>query len=70
MPLLIANILYLLLFIVELKPSSEMDMSDVQKNLRVLYEYNGMLREKLVAAQSLLNALATKSSSPVTESKT
>ncbi|XP_041020599.1 uncharacterized protein LOC121262267 isoform X1 [Juglans microcarpa x Juglans regia] len=56
--------------ILELKPSSEMDMSDVHENLRSLYEYNVMLREKLVATQSLLNVLAMKSSSPVTENKT
>ncbi|KAG6645354.1 hypothetical protein I3843_08G112400 [Carya illinoinensis] len=56
--------------ILELKPSSEMDMSDVHENLRSLYEYNVMLREKLAATQSLLHVLATKSSSPVTENIT
>ena len=47
-----------------------MEISDIQKNLRSLYEYNVMLREKLVAAQLLLHALAKKSASPITESKT
>ncbi|KAB2629971.1 hypothetical protein D8674_007490 [Pyrus ussuriensis x Pyrus communis] len=46
----------------ELKDASEMDMSDVQKNLRSLHEYNVLLREKLVATQSLFHSLATKSS--------
>ncbi|KAL5538696.1 hypothetical protein UlMin_044464 [Ulmus minor] len=48
----------------ELKDGSEMDMSDIQKNLKSLYEYNFMLREKFLATQSLLNELATKSLSP------
>lgn len=56
--------------VAEFKAGSEMDMSDIQKNLTSLYEYNVMLREKLLAAQSSLHALATKSSSPVTHSKT
>ncbi|XP_009337983.2 uncharacterized protein LOC103930381 [Pyrus x bretschneideri] len=54
----------------ELKDASEMDMSDVQKSLRSLHEYNVTLREQLVAAQSLLHSLATKSSFSVTESQT
>ncbi|XP_028957371.2 uncharacterized protein [Malus domestica] len=54
----------------ELKDASEMDMSDVQKSLRSLHEYNVMLREKLVAAQSLFHSSATKSSSSVTETQT
>ena len=52
----------LFLFAAELKDPAEMDMSDVQKNLRSLYEYNVLLREKLVEAQSLFHSLATKSS--------
>ncbi|XP_062109639.1 uncharacterized protein LOC133821213 isoform X2 [Humulus lupulus] len=44
----------------ELKDSSEMDMSDVQKNLKCLYEYNVMLREKFLSVQSMLLELATK----------
>lgn len=39
-----------------------MDMADVQKNLKSLYEYNVMLREKFVGIQSVLNELAAKSS--------
>ncbi|RVX07387.1 hypothetical protein CK203_022539 [Vitis vinifera] len=31
------------------KPGTEIDMSDIQKNLQNLYEYNVMLREKLLA---------------------
>ena len=54
----------LLLSTTELKDVSEMDMSDVQKNLKSLYEYNVMLREKFVAVQSVLHELATKPSSP------
>uniref|UniRef100_A0A7N2QY07 Uncharacterized protein n=1 Tax=Quercus lobata TaxID=97700 RepID=A0A7N2QY07_QUELO len=54
----------------ELEAGSEMEISDIQKNLRSLYEYNVMLREKLVAAQLLLHALAKKSASPITESNT
>ncbi|KAF3452437.1 hypothetical protein FNV43_RR02870 [Rhamnella rubrinervis] len=44
----------------ELKDGSEMDMCDVQKNLKSLYEYNVMLREKFIAAQALLHDLASK----------
>ncbi|ONI05154.1 hypothetical protein PRUPE_6G359100 [Prunus persica] len=54
----------------ELKDASEMDMSDVQKNLRSLYEYNVMLREKLIATQSLFHSLPTNSASSVTEGET
>ncbi|XP_021818393.1 uncharacterized protein LOC110760437 [Prunus avium] len=54
----------------ELKDASEMDMSDVQKNLRSLYEYNVMLREKLIATQSLFHSLPTNSSSSVIEGET
>ncbi|XP_024030979.1 uncharacterized protein LOC21398216 [Morus notabilis] len=46
----------------EFKDVPEMDMSDVQKNLKSLYEYNVMLREKFVGIQSVLNELAAKSS--------
>lgn len=46
---------------VECKNGSEMDMSDVQKNLKNLYEYNAMLRERLLAAQSLLHSSQIKS---------
>ncbi|KAI9156871.1 hypothetical protein LWI28_013495 [Acer negundo] len=52
-----------------LKPESEVEMSDIQKNFQRLYDYNVMLRENLVAAQSSLHALAAKSSSPAPESQ-
>ncbi|PQQ14841.1 uncharacterized protein Pyn_39539 [Prunus yedoensis var. nudiflora] len=54
----------------ELKDASEMDMSDVQKNLRSLYEYNVMLREKLIATRSLFHSLPANSSSSVTAGQT
>ncbi|KAL6278959.1 hypothetical protein ACE6H2_022560 [Prunus campanulata] len=54
----------------DLKDASEMDMSDVQKNLRSLYEYNVMLREKLIATQSLFHSSPTNSSSSVTAGQT
>lgn len=40
--------------------SSSVDGSDIKKNLENLYEYNAMLREKLVNTQSMLNALTMK----------
>lgn len=49
----------------ECKGGSEMDMSDVKKNLENLYEYNAMLREKLLAAQSLLHSSSSQHSSQV-----
>ncbi|GLT95485.1 hypothetical protein SLE2022_131650 [Rubroshorea leprosula] len=52
----------------ELKDDSEVEMSDIKKNFQRLYEYNVMLREKFVATQSLLHALAATSLSPATES--
>ncbi|KAK9673436.1 hypothetical protein RND81_12G167800 [Saponaria officinalis] len=47
----------------EYNGSSPVDMSDIQKNLQNLYEYNAMLREKLVDTQSMLRTLTTKNSS-------
>ncbi|KAA8533439.1 hypothetical protein F0562_031127 [Nyssa sinensis] len=44
----------------EFKAGSEINMSDIQKNLQDLYEYNAMLRNKLVSAQSLLHALSNE----------
>ncbi|GMH07650.1 hypothetical protein Nepgr_009490 [Nepenthes gracilis] len=44
----------------EFKSGSSMDMSDIRKNIQDLYEYNAMLREKLVAAQSTLDGLTTR----------
>lgn len=37
-------------------------MTNLQKDLQNLYEYNMMLREKLIAAQSMLHSLAIKES--------
>ncbi|KAJ4968489.1 hypothetical protein NE237_015190 [Protea cynaroides] len=45
----------------EFKSSSGVDISDVQRNLQNLYEYNVLLREKFVAAQSMLQDLAANS---------
>ena len=64
------NTVHVLCYFTEFEAGSEMEISDIQKNLRNLCEYNVMLREKLVAAQLLLHALAKKSASPITESKT
>ncbi|TKY65369.1 monocopper oxidase protein SKU5 [Spatholobus suberectus] len=52
----------------EMKGGSEMDMSDIQKNLKNLYEYNVMLRNKLLAAQSLLHSSSSRHSSSVNSS--
>ncbi|KAF8015407.1 hypothetical protein BT93_H1036 [Corymbia citriodora subsp. variegata] len=46
----------------ELKAGSDMDMTDVQKNIKLLYEYNAMLREKLVATHSILRDIVTEPS--------
>ncbi|WCJ26763.1 hypothetical protein M5689_008557 [Euphorbia peplus] len=54
----------------EMKPGSKMEISDIQKNLLELYNYNVILREKLVATRSLLHDLASKSSSSVSDSQT
>ncbi|KAJ7973610.1 putative Transmembrane protein [Quillaja saponaria] len=54
----------------EVNVDSQMDMSAIQRNLTNLYEYNVMLRDKLLAAQSLVHALSMKSSSQVTNSET
>lgn len=56
-------------FTSELKDVSEMDMSDVQKNLKSLYDYNVMLREKFIAVQSMLHELATKSLPPANDNR-
>ncbi|XP_028770636.1 uncharacterized protein LOC114728001 [Neltuma alba] len=49
----------------EFKSDSEMDMSDVKRNLKRLHEYNVMLRENLVARQSLLHSPSSRHSSQV-----
>ncbi|XP_052185525.1 uncharacterized protein LOC127797067 [Diospyros lotus] len=46
----------------EFKAGSEFNLSDVKKNLQSLYDYNVMLRERLVAAESMLQSLTHKSS--------
>ncbi|CAJ1822226.1 unnamed protein product [Sphenostylis stenocarpa] len=51
-----------------IKDGSEMDLSDIQKNLKNLYEYNVMLRDKLIATQSLLNSSSSKHTSSVNSS--
>ncbi|CAG7879433.1 unnamed protein product [Brassica rapa] len=43
--------------------SSEVDAVDIKKKLQLLYDYNVLLREKLLDTQSLLNALGAKASS-------
>lgn len=53
----------------EFKAGSDMDMTDVQKNIMLLYEYNAMLREKLVATHSMLRDLVTESSSAMSRDK-
>lgn len=50
-------------FIAEFKNDSEVDMSDVKRNLERLYEYNLMLREKLVAGKPLLHSTSSRHSS-------
>lgn len=40
---------------------SDVDMSNILKNMKSLYEYNVFLREKLLSTQSEVRALATKS---------
>ncbi|KAL2330203.1 hypothetical protein Fmac_017784 [Flemingia macrophylla] len=52
----------------EIKGGSEMDMTDIQKNLKKLFEYNTMLRDKLLAAQSMLQSSASMHSSSVNSS--
>lgn len=42
---------------------SEVDAMDIKKKFQLLYDYNVLLREKLLDIQSLLNALAPKASS-------
>ncbi|PNY11606.1 hypothetical protein L195_g008217 [Trifolium pratense] len=49
----------------ECKGSSEMDMADIQKNLKNLYEYNMMLRDRLLAAQSSLQSSSSNHSSQI-----
>ncbi|KAK4797402.1 hypothetical protein SAY86_029728 [Trapa natans] len=48
--------------VLEFEAGAEICIADVQKHLMHLYNYNVMMRENLVATQSLLNSLANKSS--------
>ncbi|CAN0881807.1 hypothetical protein LINGRAHAP2_LOCUS14446 [Linum grandiflorum] len=54
----------------ELTAGSGAEMSNIQKNLHQLYEYNVMLREKFLATDSLIQRLASKSSTQWTENQT
>ncbi|KAK9692179.1 hypothetical protein RND81_09G246400 [Saponaria officinalis] len=47
--------------------SSPVSLSDIQKSIHNLYEYNTMLRDKLVDTQSMLHALTNKHSSSTSE---
>lgn len=57
----VALILFVFL-LAEIKPGSELSASEIQKNLQNLYEYNVMLREELIVAQSMLHTLTSKAS--------
>ena len=59
-----------MLAVAESNGSSTIDMSDIQKSLRNLYEYNVMLRDKLVDTQSTLRALTAKNPSLASENQT
>ncbi|KAK4721763.1 hypothetical protein R3W88_011996 [Solanum pinnatisectum] len=48
--------------LLELQAADHVSMTNLQKDLQNLYEYNMMLREKLIAAQSMLHSLANKES--------
>nr|XP_043614371.1 uncharacterized protein LOC122586447 isoform X2 [Erigeron canadensis] len=47
---------------IPLPPSLEIGASELQKNLQNLYEYNVMLREELIRAQSMLHTLTSRAS--------
>ncbi|XAR65825.1 hypothetical protein NMG60_11011783 [Bertholletia excelsa] len=47
----------------EFKAGSEFSISDIQKNLQSLYEYNVLITHRLAAAQSMLQELTKKASS-------
>ncbi|XP_024991042.1 uncharacterized protein LOC112525236 [Cynara cardunculus var. scolymus] len=46
----------------EMRAGSKISIPEIQKNLENIYEYNVMLREKLVIAQSTIQALTSKAS--------
>ncbi|KAI3888708.1 hypothetical protein MKW92_042154 [Papaver armeniacum] len=53
-----------------LEPILELIFSDIRKNLQNLYEYNVMLRENLISAQSMIEALTKKDPVSNTASQT
>ena len=53
----------------EFKAGSEISMSDINKNFQSLYDYNVMLRERLVSAQCMLQSLTMKASSSGAENE-
>ncbi|KAJ8543658.1 hypothetical protein K7X08_025276 [Anisodus acutangulus] len=52
----------------KLQGADNISMTNLQKDLQNLYEYNLMLREKLIAAQTMLHALANKESASAADS--
>lgn len=52
----------------ELKASNEISMVDLQNNLQKMYEYSVILREKLVATESMIRASAKKEAPSTTQS--
>lgn len=50
----------------EASSGSEVDAIDIKKKFQLLYDYNVLLREKLIDTQSLLNNLAAKASTSST----
>ncbi|XP_010247700.1 PREDICTED: uncharacterized protein LOC104590676 isoform X2 [Nelumbo nucifera] len=56
--------------VLDFRTGSGIDMSDILRYLQNLYEYNVLLREKFVVAQSMLEALTTKASSPERKGQT
>ncbi|KAI3762316.1 hypothetical protein L1987_52741 [Smallanthus sonchifolius] len=48
--------------LIETKNDSEITALEIQKNMQNLYEYNMMLREELIHAQSMLHSLTSKAS--------
>ncbi|CAN4106374.1 unnamed protein product [Withania somnifera] len=52
----------------KLQAADHKSMTNLQKDLQNLYEYNMMLREKLIAVQSMLHSLANKESTLAADS--
>lgn len=46
----------------EIRPGSEISIQEIQENLKNLYEYNVMLREKLVSTRSTIHDLKSNAS--------